>query len=1065
MSARVEPQVDAGNPWLGLASFTEETREFFYGREDEVAELARRVQRKLLTVLFGQSGLGKTSILRAGLVPRLRSQDYCPVYVRVDYSPEAPEPGEQVKEAIARSAREAGQWSRAGVAAAGESLWEFMHHRDDLLLDAAGRQLTPLIIFDQFEEIFTIAQGDDAGRARAARFIADLADLVENRPPAALERRLESDDSAAEQFDFARDDYRVLIALREDYLAQLESLKAAMPGITQNRLRLARMNGTQGLEAVLRPGRKLVSEEVAAAIVRFVAGGAELQNAEVEPSLLSLICRELNEARLAQGRSEISLDLLAGSHATILSNFYERSLADQPAAVRRIIEDELLTESGFRENIAEERLRRSFAAAGAPPEALSTLVNRRLLRIEERLDVRRVELTHDVLCRVVKGSRDIRHEREAREDTERLLAEQRQREAASRRALVRARQVAAVCIVLAVGAVAAALYGYLSTQRAKRAEGTARASREQAEQLVGYLSSEFARELESVGRLDIMASLAQREIDYFNAMPAALQTPFSRRTAAIAMNELARASRTLGNIEVASTAAAQAQRMLEELRSQGDTSAETAVALARALSTHARILSVSSDSETVTLAQRAVDLIAPLAAAPGATAATRESEVELLVQLGYQRARTDEDMAPAIAVLQRAMKLAAGMGAKDLSNRYMADRYIEAGAWIAQASTASGRSDLTRSVGADAGELADRILAQRPNDRGALYSQGIIQSNLAGLAVDEMRPQEAFAFAERSVDVQQRLLALDPGNTISSNNLGVAYSALVDASWVQGRLVEALAYQQKGLDITAGVMRGGVGLRVGRLRAFAGRGRLLAQLGRFDEITQLGQYISAQAVQIRVSEPKDSLAPVWVGGLRPWVDGNVALARGDAATALSLASLALEPVEAAAPPPGGDFPKWVSVYNLNYLRTSAALVLGDYATGERSARRALEARRKMSLGSNYDRAGEDELSTMLALALLGRQRRDEARAVLEPVVKRRREVQARNRGDYDIQSLLANALYVQAMLEPAHRAALLQEAAGLLDAAPPAFRQLAYVKVWRNRIRAAQVRSQAQPQP
>ena len=76
---------DEKNPWLGLASFTEETRQYFFGRDEEVAELARRVQRKLLTVLFGQSGLGKTSILRAGLVPRLRGQGYCPVYVRIDY--------------------------------------------------------------------------------------------------------------------------------------------------------------------------------------------------------------------------------------------------------------------------------------------------------------------------------------------------------------------------------------------------------------------------------------------------------------------------------------------------------------------------------------------------------------------------------------------------------------------------------------------------------------------------------------------------------------------------------------------------------------------------------------------------------------------------------------------------------------------------------------------------------------------------------------------------------------------------------------------------------------------
>ena len=231
-------------------------------------------------------------------------------------------------------------------------------------MNDAGQTLIPLLIFDQFEEIFTLAQTDEAGRARAARFIDDLADLVENRPPQELEAKLEADDAAAERFDFARGDYRVLISLREDYLAPLESLKAKMPSITQNRLRLAPMTGKQGLEAVMGPGKGLVSQEVAEAIVRFVAGGAEIANAEVEPSLLSLVCRELNDTRIAEGREEISLDLLAGSHDSILSNFYERALADQPASVRRIIEDELLTESGFRENVAEETAARAFRGRG-----------------------------------------------------------------------------------------------------------------------------------------------------------------------------------------------------------------------------------------------------------------------------------------------------------------------------------------------------------------------------------------------------------------------------------------------------------------------------------------------------------------------------------------------------------------------------------------------------------------------------------------------------------------------------------------------------------------------------
>src|SRR5215831_1176719 len=220
--------LDDSSPWLGLASFTEETSAYFYGREEEVAELSRRVQRKLLTLLFGQSGLGKTSILRAGIVPRLKPLGYCPVYVRIDYSPESPAPSEQIKEAIFRATHASGTWTQPGVAVAGESLWEFLHHRDDVLRDGSGKPLIPLLIFDQFEEIFTLAQSDDFGRARAARFIAELADLVENRPPKEFETRLEEDEGAAERFDFTRSDYRVLIALREDYLAPLAGLRKAI---------------------------------------------------------------------------------------------------------------------------------------------------------------------------------------------------------------------------------------------------------------------------------------------------------------------------------------------------------------------------------------------------------------------------------------------------------------------------------------------------------------------------------------------------------------------------------------------------------------------------------------------------------------------------------------------------------------------------------------------------------------------------------------------------------------------------------------------------------------------
>ena len=64
------PTIDAERPWPGLLPFTEDARMFFHGREAETDELFRLIEREPLTVLFGQSGLGKSSLLNAGVFPQ-----------------------------------------------------------------------------------------------------------------------------------------------------------------------------------------------------------------------------------------------------------------------------------------------------------------------------------------------------------------------------------------------------------------------------------------------------------------------------------------------------------------------------------------------------------------------------------------------------------------------------------------------------------------------------------------------------------------------------------------------------------------------------------------------------------------------------------------------------------------------------------------------------------------------------------------------------------------------------------------------------------------------------------
>ena len=90
--------------------------------------------------------------------------------------------------------------------------------------------------------------------------------------------------------------------------------------------------------------------------------------------------------------------------------------------------------------------------------------------------------------------------------------------------------------MLAVLAVASAIYGYVSTERAKMAEAKAEATgmmaekaRGEAEKLVVFLLDDFQLELAPVGRLDIVAGLAKRAIDYYAGLPDALRTPAKKK--------------------------------------------------------------------------------------------------------------------------------------------------------------------------------------------------------------------------------------------------------------------------------------------------------------------------------------------------------------------------------------------------------------------------------------------------------------------------------------------------------------------------------------------------------
>lgn len=418
--------LDEENPWPGLAAFRDGDEAFFKGRDEEIEDLRRTVQSQRLSVLFGASGLGKTSLLRAGLFPALRSRDELPVYIRLDFGSEPAVLSEQVfvearAEAVARSIEAPPRLPQ-------ESLWEYLHRRDVAFWNGRNRLLLPVLVFDQFEEVFSRGLDNPSWLPFVRGFLDELSDIAEGRPPDALKARIERDLDASRVYDFAHHRYRVILSLREDYLASLEELRQRMPSIGSGRFRLQPMTGEQALLVVDQTKGRLVDTAVARKIIRFAAGrnlddeATALAQLQVEPSLLSLFCRELNARRRTAGTPKITEELVRNSQGNIIEGFYEECMRVVRPELRRFVEDELVTVHGHRDNRAMED---ALLSPGITREDIVRLVDARLLRTEDRGGTRRLELSHDVLTGVVRAARDRRYaeakvEQEQAEERDRL---------------------------------------------------------------------------------------------------------------------------------------------------------------------------------------------------------------------------------------------------------------------------------------------------------------------------------------------------------------------------------------------------------------------------------------------------------------------------------------------------------------------------------------------------------------------------------------------------------------------------------------------------------------------
>jgi CHASE2 domain-containing sensor protein len=450
-----------GGPYVGLDYFVEDDAGLFFGRDGERKRIIGNLRASRLTLLYAESGVGKTSLLRAGVSARIRQLAARSIadrgsahYVPVVFSSWRDDPTPGLIAAIEAAVRPL--LSDDEELALPRDVLEHAIERVAKAVDA-----TPLVILDQFEEHFLYEPDGDDG------FDDDLARCVNRRDLRA----------------------NFLIAVREDAYSLIGSrFKARIPDVYGNYLHLDFLDERAAREAVLEPVRAFnerldadtphfevegalvdaVLEQVRRGRVNIGDGGApDVETAgpaRVETAYLQLVMKRLWDEEVAAGSHRLRLETLEhlGGADTIVHGHLDDVLAKLPEDQRDAAATAfrfLVTSSGRKIALSSEELREFSDADGAALEpALEHLERERIVRpvpSEERGGVARHEIYHDVLAPAILDWRRRHVEEQRRTEAEGRLAQARQR---ARRLEVRNRRLTSAVIALAAVAIGLALY-------------------------------------------------------------------------------------------------------------------------------------------------------------------------------------------------------------------------------------------------------------------------------------------------------------------------------------------------------------------------------------------------------------------------------------------------------------------------------------------------------------------------------------------------------------------------------------------------------------------------------
>lgn len=412
----------------GAHPFNENQSSIFFGRKNEIEELHDFLSLEKVSVLYGKSGLGKSSLVYAGLLEYIKlKQQFIPITIRLGTE----EPLEDVRNAIDRFKLSANK-KLEKVLTDDNSLWYLLKHK---CIDAAGEK-DIILIFDQFEELFNFE------KKYVDNFCKQLAEVLYTTIPqrfrVQIVKLLDEGKSNDEYINAIHQELnlKLLFVIRSDKVSFLNNLKDYIPNILKSCYELLPLSLENARSAILGPAQRDgnfispkfdLETDLLDQILNYLS---QADDNSVEANHLQIICQHLEETVIQKNISRIRVSDV-DNLKSVYQDYYENQLAKLNSETdirksRKLIEEGLILFSEKRRlRLYEGQIKEDYKVNR---ELLSQLVAFRIIRAES--DSRGgyiYEISHDSLVKPIlelRAEREkIEGERLREEELERLAAE------------------------------------------------------------------------------------------------------------------------------------------------------------------------------------------------------------------------------------------------------------------------------------------------------------------------------------------------------------------------------------------------------------------------------------------------------------------------------------------------------------------------------------------------------------------------------------------------------------------------------------------------------------------